>query len=94
MDHITVCDPMINLSRDQFRLLSDANRKSTGCVSFKSNPTMKYQLAEAKALEKAGLLTFVRSREAEDKHENGPTIKYSINTYQITDLGREIITKV
>jgi hypothetical protein len=55
---------------------------------------MKYQLAEAKALEKAGLLTFVRSREAEDKHENGPTIQYTINTYQITDMGREIITKV
>ena len=83
----------MHLSRDQFRLLSDANRKSSGTVSFKSNPTMKYQLAEAKALEKTGLLTFVRSREAEDKHEDGPTIKYSINTYEITDLGRKIINR-
>jgi hypothetical protein len=79
------------LSRDQFRLLSDANRKSTGCVSFKSNPTLKYELQEAKALEKAGLLSFVESREAEDKHANGLTIKYSINTFKITDLGRESI---
>jgi len=77
--------------RDQFRLLSDAANKSTGCVSFKSNASLKYELAEARLLEKKGLLSFVESRPAEDKHNNGITVKYTINTFKITDLGRESI---